>query len=145
MTWYRNRSRYQEYETVEEFCARGGKVKKFFHNDYSNADFEHQIKKFYRSQTWKLLKEQVYRERTAICPVCGSLENLVVDHIQPVRHYPELIEDPNNLQILCNDCNLEKGSMINWTLEWHITNKVRLQQDRQVRQDRINRKKYENY
>jgi len=33
----------------------------------------------------------------------------------------------NNLQLLCNDCNLEKGSMIDWTLGWHIANKDLLQ------------------
>lgn len=33
-----------------------------------------------------------------------------VDHIKPVCTHPELCLDPENLQVLCDDCNLGKGS-----------------------------------
>jgi len=33
-----------------------------------------------------------------------------VDHIKPVSLYPELKYDPDNLQVLCRDCNLEKSN-----------------------------------
>jgi hypothetical protein len=47
-----------------------------------------------------------------------------------VRYFWEQRLDEENLQILCNDCNLEKGSKINWTKEWHIKNKDILAQDK---------------
>ena len=132
-------------ETVEDFLARGGEItttsnmKEHFikkqrklgrpsivANDYSNKEFEEKLHRFYNSKTWKLIKEQVYKTYVHMCPVCGSEDNLRIDHIKPVRHYPSLIANMNNLQILCNDCNLEKGSMIDWTLWWHIENKESL-------------------
>ena len=64
---------------------------------------------------------------TPFCPVCGSENDLVVDHINPVRYFWEQRLDKKNLQLLCNDCNLEKTSMVGWTLEFHLKNKNRLQ------------------
>jgi hypothetical protein len=141
-----NNGKSMKTETVEEFLARGGEittpnnmkahlVKKqkklgqptIISNDYSNKEFEERLHRFYNSKKWKLIKEQVYKTFVHMCPVCGSEDNLRVDHIKPIRHYPALIDDMNNLQLLCNECNLEKGSMINWTLGWHIANKDLLQ------------------
>ncbi|MCH7696168.1 MAG: HNH endonuclease [Proteobacteria bacterium] len=33
-----------------------------------------------------------------------------MDHIKPVSKYPELARDLNNLQVLCEDCNVSKGN-----------------------------------
>jgi hypothetical protein len=38
--------------------------------------------------------------------------------------------DNDNLQILCNDCNIEKSSIPNWTLKFHIKNKIGLESQR---------------
>ena len=141
-----------EYETTEQFLARGGEItteknekehlikkqKKLgqptiLKNDYSNDEFERRLHRFYNSKTWKYLKEQVYKNQPNKCLVCGSREDLRVDHIKPVRHFPNLIDDLNNLQILCNECNLDKGSMIGWTLEWHQVNKDILKKNRKNR------------
>ncbi len=35
---------------------------------------------------------------------------LHVDHIKPRSKYPDLALDINNLQILCESCNLGKGA-----------------------------------
>lgn len=43
------------------------------------------------------------------CCLCGSKDQLHVDHIKPVCTHPELAFDPNNLQVLCKACNLGKG------------------------------------
>jgi 5-methylcytosine-specific restriction endonuclease McrA len=41
---------------------------------------------------------------------------LNVDHIKPRRRFPELSLDPDNLQVLCGNCNTGKGS---WdTTDW---------------------------
>jgi hypothetical protein len=39
-----------------------------------------------------------------------------VDHIKPVRRYPHLRPKFSNLGVLCNDCNMGKGS--NCTRDW---------------------------
>lgn len=36
-----------------------------------------------------------------------------VDHIKPRKLFPELALDPDNLQVLCHECNHGKG---NWDM-----------------------------
>lgn len=124
-------------ETVEEFLARGGKINQGIirkENDYSNKEFEKNLHDFYQSREWKELRESVKKELTPICSVCGSEEDLHVDHINPVRHFWDKRLDRNNLQILCRECNLEKGSIINWNLDWHIKNKPYLAGERLIKE-----------
>ena len=126
-------------ETVEDFLARGGKIitnqkqtilPVRITNNYSDKDFEKQLHEFYQSKPWKEIRESVKKDLTPMCPVCGSEENLVVDHIKPLRYFWEERLNLDNLQLLCDDCNLEKGSMLNWTLGWHIRNKKQLSSER---------------
>lgn len=99
-------------------------------NDYSDKEFENKLHDFYNSKEWKDLRKQVKKEMTPMCPVCGSENNLHVDHIRPIRYFFEERLNKDNLQILCGDCNLEKGSMLNWSLKWHIDNKNMLKNER---------------
>ena len=102
---------------------------------------EEQIKNFYKSNNWNTVKKTAWRSLSHFCPVCGSEENLVVDHIKPIRYFWEDRLNPDNLQLLCNDCNLEKGSKENWTLEWHIKNKSTLEWERKRKSERLSHKK----
>lgn len=45
------------------------------------------------------------------CRHCGTTERLTIDHITPVRHGGRL-EDPENLQVLCQPCNSRKGARV---------------------------------
>ena len=102
-------------ETVEEFLQRGGKIqtlpyerqRKELRNLQEVSD--EKLKEFYKSPEWKTLRNDVYKKLTHFCPVCGSENNLVIDHINPVRYFWNQRLDENNLQILCDDCNLEKS------------------------------------
>ena len=57
------------------------------------------------------------------CACCGVKENLSVDHIKPIAK--EGTYDPNNLQILCKECNGLKGNreLNNMQLRKFITQK----------------------
>lgn len=48
------------------------------------------------------------------CVVCGDENNLEVDHIHPVSRGGT--NDPDNLQMLCKQCNMSKGpkTMAEW-------------------------------
>ena len=65
---------------------------------------------FYGSPEWKTLRRKVFRIYPSICMRCGNKDNLEVDHIKPRSKYPELELEFDNLQILCRDCNLLKGT-----------------------------------
>jgi 5-methylcytosine-specific restriction endonuclease McrA len=73
-------------------------------------------KAFYASWEWKKARFEAINRlgRKCLCcgfvPVPGSTNYLVVDHIKPRKRYPKLALDPNNLQVLCNDCNMGKSN-----------------------------------
>ena len=88
-----------------EFLARGGQIQTSSKqstqpvrvlNDYSNKEFEEKLHNFYQCKEWKQLREVVKKEYTPMCPVCGSEDNLVVDHIKPVRYFWEERLNKNN-------------------------------------------------
>ncbi|EIW6162743.1 HNH endonuclease [Salmonella enterica subsp. enterica serovar Saintpaul] len=69
---------------------------------------------FYRSPEWRALRYQALVKYGAVCACCGrsAKHGLVmhVDHIKPRSKFPELALDINNLQILCEDCNIAKSN-----------------------------------
>ena len=68
---------------------------------------------FYKSREWLELRYRVLRKSSAKCMLCGASSReriLHVDHIKPISKFPELILDENNLQVLCDQCNLGKSN-----------------------------------
>jgi len=72
-------------------------------------------KEFYESWGWKEARFAALKRHGRQCQCCGwtpgtSVGNhLVVDHIKPIRTHPHLALDPENHQVLCNDCNMGKS------------------------------------
>lgn len=81
---------------------------------------EQAIRSFYGSWEWRKLRMKVIKMRGTICECCGSSAGdtmvsggkvrIVVDHIKPIRKHWNLRLDEANLQILCDECNMGKGS-----------------------------------
>lgn len=71
---------------------------------------------FYSSWEWKKVRYEAIKLYEQRCMCCGwqvgdtAHGRLVVDHIKPRSKFPELELDVNNLQILCNDCNMGKSN-----------------------------------
>lgn len=72
------------------------------------------LKDFYDSPEWRRLSYDVKKERGRRCECCGSTPEhgvrIITDHIKPIRKHWHLRLERSNLQILCDDCNLGKGS-----------------------------------
>lgn len=71
---------------------------------------------FYDSKAWKELRYKVIKECGAKCNCCGRTPKehkitIHIDHIKPRSKYPELELKKDNLQALCEDCNLGKGNL----------------------------------
>jgi hypothetical protein len=70
---------------------------------------------FYTGFEWKNLRYRIIKAYGRKCLCCGSTPNngvqLNVDHIKPLRRYWNLRLDPENLQVLCNECNRGKGNI----------------------------------
>jgi ribosomal protein S30 len=77
-------------------------------------------KDFYSSRAWKILRYQAFERYGNKCACCGATpsDGLVmhVDHIKPKSTSPELALDIENLQILCEDCNV--GKINQWQTDW---------------------------
>lgn len=68
---------------------------------------------FYYSSEWRMLRYHTLRKFGFKCLACGrgpTFVRLHVDHIKPRSTHPELSLDPDNLQVLCEDCNLGKSN-----------------------------------
>jgi 5-methylcytosine-specific restriction endonuclease McrA len=69
---------------------------------------------FYNSRPWRALRYETLRKYGGRCQACGRTANdvvICVDHVKSVRNNWELRLEPSNLQVLCSDCNLAKGSV----------------------------------
>ncbi|MFA5049341.1 MAG: HNH endonuclease [Patescibacteria group bacterium] len=76
---------------------------------------------FYMSEEWRSLRYNILKKYKGCCCLCGRSYQkhgvvIHVDHIKPRSKYPELELDENNLQLLCEDCNLGKSNKdsIDW-------------------------------
>jgi len=70
---------------------------------------------FYRTPAWRKLRYEALIRCGRACMCCGAKPSdgiiLHVDHVKPRSKYPKLALDINNLQILCEDCNLGKSNI----------------------------------
>lgn len=67
---------------------------------------------FYKSRPWRELRFKILRKIGFKCLGCGRGAPAVilhVDHIKPRIKFPELELDEENLQVLCEDCNIGKS------------------------------------
>jgi len=66
---------------------------------------------FYTTDAWRKLRFDALKKYGPVCMLCKITNvKMHVDHIQPRSKRPDLEMDINNLQILCEDCNLGKSN-----------------------------------
>jgi hypothetical protein len=69
-------------------------------------------RRFFASYAWKRLRYKTFLRYGRQCKCCGTDEGVMhVDHIKPISKYWHLRLDPDNVQVLCDDCNEGKS---NW-------------------------------
>ena len=128
--------KYSALELVITTCAKLGisvrgdihphQQVRWLHNRLNKKQDKHKklkcktMKDFYSSRAWKILRYQAFERYGNRCACCGATpsDGLVmhVDHIKPRSKNPELALDIENLQILCEDCNV--GKINQWDTNW---------------------------
>lgn len=72
-------------------------------------------KDFLQTREWAILRAKAFERFGNVCSCCGKRPedgvSLHVDHIKPRSLYPELEADIENLQILCELCNVGKSNL----------------------------------
>lgn len=71
--------------------------------------------RFYRSRAWRaaryaFIKTQQQPLRCKACGATSAQARICVDHIIAIKVNWSRRLDPTNFQLLCDDCNLGKGS-----------------------------------
>lgn len=70
-------------------------------------------KDFFKSLQWRQLRYLALRN-SGRCNCCGATAKdgivLHVDHIKPISKFADLRLSLDNVQVLCEDCNVGKGS-----------------------------------
>lgn len=68
---------------------------------------------FYHSWEWLRLRYEILKKYGPKCMVCGATPKdgakICVDHIKSRALFPDYQLDPDNLQILCDECNRGKS------------------------------------
>jgi len=74
----------------------------------------HVVADFYQTSAWRRLAYQCKKRDGRRCMCCGATPEdgvrIVSDHVVPIRLRWDLRLDPANIQTLCDECNLGKGS-----------------------------------
>ena len=91
---------------------------KFNAKKYASTSYKYKPgmgKEFYQTREWRSLRHDVLSSHGGECSLCGRSfrkHNVIihVDHIKPRSKYPHLELERSNLQPLCEDCNIGKGS-----------------------------------
>jgi len=66
---------------------------------------------FWISAEWRSVRYWALKRCGRRCLLCGSVNKVLhVDHIKPRSLHPTLALDINNLQVLCEDCNIGKSN-----------------------------------
>lgn len=76
---------------------------------------------FYTSDAWLRVRYAALRRFDGCCHCCGCRPlrtPLHVDHIKPRSKFPELALDPDNVQVLCQDCNFGKSNIGQTDWRW---------------------------
>lgn len=100
--------------TAEELDARR-RFEEFWERENQRAQYAAVLSPdFYRSREWREVRYDALLMHGGACQCCGATPSdgpkLHVDHIVPRSVAPELALDIENLQVLCEDCNLGKGA-----------------------------------
>lgn len=61
------------------------------------------------TKRWREVRAEALERDNYQCVRCTATEELEVDHILKLEHYPQLAYDLDNLQTLCQPCHVEKG------------------------------------
>lgn len=77
-----------------------------------NISSEKKETSFYESRAWQKLRYKVLGTYGRKCMSCNTTDaRFHIDHIKPRSKYPHLELDIDNLQVLCEACNLGKSNL----------------------------------
>lgn len=74
----------------------------------SRREYQRHSRRITRGPRWASLRQQALKRDEWKCVECNARQRLEIDHIEPVRHRPDLAYELSNLQTLCVRCHSRK-------------------------------------
>ena len=91
------------------------KLDKYGFSINSRTVSKRQANAFYKTKEWRTLSAELRKSAGPACAMCGRdfkkyglSKN--ADHIKPLMYFWDLRLDPENIQIICYECNKAKSS-----------------------------------
>ena len=107
----------RDIDKLKKKAAKKQAVQRF--NKMSTNEIAEKIKTqddFLKSEEWFILKAKTIAkygcQRMKCEKTIKQWSGINVDHIKPRKFFPDLRNDPDNLQILCGTCNKNKGNSV---------------------------------
>ena len=99
---------------VQELISKQtAKIKASQNKTWSYISYTQGMKsnEFYKTREWISARYKTLVKYGKVCQCCGASKAVLhVDHIKPRSKYPHLELDIDNLQVLCEACNVGKGN-----------------------------------
>lgn len=112
-----------DYDRKNRVFASRDEAYEAFEVRMMKAEARNTAKAFYASEQWLRLRYKVLAAADGCCSLCGRTRKdkikLHVDHIKPRSLYLDEQLNPDNLQVLCSDCNLGKSNTCE--RDWRIS------------------------
>lgn len=120
-----SRTKYPEVDRIKKRLAmQQARSDAFAHRKQQSASGAEPVRKtpfipsktdFYKSREWQELRWKALKASNGCCVYCGRSRTahgviMHVDHIKPRSRFPDLALVLSNLQVLCEDCNMGKGT-----------------------------------
>ena len=99
--------------TRERYCAKHkaeyDRAASQRHQEYDRTTRDKPAAEFYKSKEWQRARAEAMARSLYLCQDClarGVIKKAeMVHHIKPLREYPRLALDQDNLKPLCNKCH----------------------------------------
>lgn len=104
----------RKFQQQEKYVAKGKVSKNLAFEENRLVIANTHPKVFYNSPEWKALRYEAFSKHGNKCQCCGASPSkgivLHIDHIKPRSIFPELAFELDNLQVLCEFCNIGKSN-----------------------------------
>lgn len=90
-------------------------IKKIADELRAKRDPREQFNRWKQTLEGRQWKKTQYTKQEGECGICHHpmpLKGSHIDHIKPISTYPELSLEPDNMRLLCPECNTQKGTRL---------------------------------
>lgn len=98
---------------IEKQYSLAEEIEYYYLIDSAGLAYKENVVKVNRASGWQDVRLKVVKEHP-YCSICNKTEGLHVHHKKPFHLWPELELSLDNLMVLCVNCHLMWGHLLDW-------------------------------